>query len=99
MKGKKLKLKRLKKGHPALWVPTLYFSEGLPFVATSVVSVLMYKSLGLKDSEIALFTPLVTVNLCFSVSINLSCLKSPCYTFHKKRNCIPCKTNRNFRWH
>lgn len=45
--------------HPAYWVPTLYFSEGLPFVATSVVSVLMYKSLGLSDSEIAFFTTLV----------------------------------------
>lgn len=45
--------------HPATWVPTLYFSEGLPFVATSTVSVLMYKSLGLSDSEIAFFTTLV----------------------------------------
>jgi len=49
----------MKKNHPATWVPTLYFSEGLPFVATSVVSVLMYKSLGLSDSEIAFFTTLV----------------------------------------
>ncbi len=48
-----------KKNHPATWVPTLYFSEGLPFVATSVVSVLMYKSLGLSDSEIAFFTTLI----------------------------------------
>ncbi len=45
--------------HPATWVPTLYFAEGLPFVATSVVSVLMYKSLGLSDSHIAFFTTLV----------------------------------------
>ncbi|MFZ1292248.1 MAG: MFS transporter [Melioribacteraceae bacterium] len=51
--------KKIKKGHPALWVPTLYFSEGLPFVATSVVSVLMYKSLGLTDSDIAFFTTLI----------------------------------------
>lgn len=45
--------------HPATWVPTLYFSEGLPFAATAVVSVLMYKSLGLSDSQIAFFTTLV----------------------------------------
>jgi len=45
--------------HPATWVPTLYFSEGLPFVATATVSVLMYKSLGLTDSQIAFFTTLV----------------------------------------
>lgn len=51
--------KKNAKRHPATWVPTLYFSEGLPFVAASVVSVLMYKSLGLSDSEIAFFTTLV----------------------------------------
>ncbi|NOY59345.1 MAG: AmpG family muropeptide MFS transporter [Calditrichaeota bacterium] len=45
--------------HPATWVPTLYFSEGLPFVATTTVSVLMYKSLGLSDAHIAFFTTLV----------------------------------------
>jgi len=50
---------KVKKRHPATWVPTLYFSEGLPFVATSVVSVLMYKSFGLSDSEIAFFTTLI----------------------------------------
>lgn len=45
--------------HPALWVPTLYVAEGLPFVAVNVVSVLMYKSMGLADGEIAFFTTLV----------------------------------------
>ncbi len=47
------------KRHPATWVPTLYFSEGLPFAATATVSVLMYKSLGLTDSQIAFFTTIV----------------------------------------
>jgi len=47
--------------HPALWVPTLYTAEGLPFVMVNVVAVLMYKSLGFKDAEIAFFTSLVTV--------------------------------------
>ncbi|HAL56379.1 MAG TPA: MFS transporter [Bacteroidetes bacterium] len=46
--------------HPALWVPTLYFAEGLPFVMIATVSVLMYKSLGISDAEIAFFTTLVT---------------------------------------
>src|SRR5262245_31409881 len=45
--------------HPALWVPSLYVAEGLPFVATMLVSVQMYKSLGLSDSDIAAFTSLV----------------------------------------
>lgn len=47
--------------HPALWVPTLYTAEGLPYYMVTVVSVLMYKSLGLKDAEIAFFTSLVAV--------------------------------------
>ncbi len=54
MKNDLIKIK-----HPATWVPTLYFSEGLPFVATATVSVLMYKSLGLTDAQIAFFTTLV----------------------------------------
>jgi PAT family beta-lactamase induction signal transducer AmpG len=44
---------------PALWVPSLYVAEGLPFVATMLVSIQMYKSLGLSDAEIAAFTSLV----------------------------------------
>ncbi|MBW7886779.1 MAG: MFS transporter [Bacteroidetes bacterium] len=44
---------------PKLWVPTLYIAEGLPFVIVNVVSVLMYKSLGKSDGEIAFFTTLV----------------------------------------
>lgn len=51
----------LKPRHPALWVPTLYTPEGLPFVIVNVVSVLMYKSLGLADAQIAFFTSLVTI--------------------------------------
>jgi MFS transporter, PAT family, beta-lactamase induction signal transducer AmpG len=47
--------------HPALWVPTLYTAEGLPFVMVNVVAVLMYKSLGFKDAQIAFFTSLVAI--------------------------------------
>lgn len=45
---------------PIAWVPSLYFAEGLPNVVTVVVSVLMYKSLGLSDGDIAFFTSLIT---------------------------------------
>ncbi len=51
----------LKPRHPALWVPTLYTAEGLPFVVVNVVSVLMYKSMGRTDGEIAFFTTLVAL--------------------------------------
>jgi PAT family beta-lactamase induction signal transducer AmpG len=49
-----------KKIHPGYWVPTLYFAEGLPFVAIATVSVLMYKDMGLSDSQIAFFTTLIS---------------------------------------
>lgn len=38
------------------WIPTLYFSEGLPYVAVMTIAVIMYKRLGLSNTEIALYT-------------------------------------------
>ena len=35
------------------WVPTLYFAEGLPYVAVMTLSVILYKRLGLSNTEIA----------------------------------------------
>ncbi|MDF3066631.1 MAG: Major facilitator transporter [Polyangiaceae bacterium] len=42
--------------HPALWVPTLYFAEGLPMITVSVVAALMYKNLGVSNTDIAIYT-------------------------------------------
>ncbi len=44
---------------PAYWVPTLYFAEGLPFVAIAAASSLMYKNMGVSDAQIAFWTSLV----------------------------------------
>lgn len=44
---------------PARWVPTVYFAEGLPFVAIATVSTLMYKSMGISDAQIAFWTSVV----------------------------------------
>src|SRR6478609_10218931 len=46
----------VKRAHPALWVPTLYFAEGVPMITVSVVAALMYKNLGVSNTEIALYT-------------------------------------------
>ncbi len=54
-------VKASKPTSPAFWVPTLYTAEGLPFVIVNVVAVLMYRSLGKSDSEIAFFTSLVAI--------------------------------------
>lgn len=44
------------KQHPYKWVPTLYLSESLPFSAVMLISVIMFKELGLTDAEITLYT-------------------------------------------
>ena len=38
------------------WVPSLYFAEGLPYAMVMIVSVIMYKNLGLSNTDIALYT-------------------------------------------
>ena len=38
------------------WIPTLYFAEGLPNVAVITIAVIMYKRLGLSNTDIALYT-------------------------------------------
>ncbi len=41
---------------PWAWIPTLYFAEGLPYVAVMTLSVIMYKRLGISNTDIALYT-------------------------------------------
>ena len=38
------------------WIPSLYFAEGLPYVTVMIVSVIMYKNLGVSNTEIAFYT-------------------------------------------
>lgn len=45
-----------KKTNPWAWIPTLYFAEGLPYVAVMTISVIMYKRLGISNTDIALYT-------------------------------------------
>ncbi|KAB2654216.1 MAG: AmpG family muropeptide MFS transporter [Verrucomicrobia bacterium] len=41
---------------PWAWVPTLYTAEGLPYVLVMTLSVVMYKGLGISNTDIALYT-------------------------------------------
>ena len=41
---------------PWAWIPTLYFAQGLPYVAVMTVSVIMYKRMGISNTDIALYT-------------------------------------------
>jgi len=38
------------------WVPSLYFAEGIPYVAVMTVSLILYKQLGLGNAEITFYT-------------------------------------------
>lgn len=39
-----------------VWIPSLYFAEGLPYVFVMTVSVIMYKRLDISNTDIALYT-------------------------------------------
>jgi len=41
---------------PWSWIPTLYFAQGIPYVMVMSVSVVMYKRLGISNTDIALYT-------------------------------------------
>src|SRR5512146_29022 len=41
---------------PWWWLPTLYFSQGIPYVIVMTMSVVMYKRLGISNTDIALYT-------------------------------------------
>ena len=41
---------------PWAWVPSLYFAEGLPYVAVMIISLVMYKRMGISNTEVALYT-------------------------------------------
>ena len=38
------------------WIPTLYFGQGIPYVAVMTLSVILYKNLGISNTDIALYT-------------------------------------------
>ncbi|MBU2945611.1 MFS transporter [Zobellia uliginosa] len=42
-----------------VWVPILYFTQGLPYVLVVSVSVIMYKQLGVSNEDIGLYTSLL----------------------------------------
>ena len=48
-----------RKTSPVAWVPTLYFAMGMPFVVLNMVCTLMYKGMGVSDTQIAFWTSLI----------------------------------------
>lgn len=44
---------------PWIWVPTLYFAEGIPYFIVNNISVTMFTRMGVPNGEMALFTSLL----------------------------------------
>jgi PAT family beta-lactamase induction signal transducer AmpG len=42
--------------NPWTWVPSLYVAEGIPYIMAMTVSVVLYKRLGISNTDIALYT-------------------------------------------
>jgi MFS transporter, PAT family, beta-lactamase induction signal transducer AmpG len=49
-------MEKTKTKSPWSWVPTLYYAQGIPYVVVMTVSVIMYKRLGVSNTDIALYT-------------------------------------------
>ena len=48
-----------KKSSPWLWVPTLYFAEGIPYFVVNSISVIMFNRMGMPNGKMALLTSLL----------------------------------------
>ena len=46
---------------PWLWVPTLYFVEGLPYFIVNTISLIMFKDMGMDNGTLALLTSLISL--------------------------------------
>ncbi|MBQ9661116.1 MAG: MFS transporter [Bacteroidales bacterium] len=44
---------------PWWWIPTLYFAEGIPYFIVNVISVTMFKRLGMPNGDLAMYTSLL----------------------------------------
>ncbi len=47
---------RARTSSPWRWIPSLYFAEGIPYVVVMTVAVVLYKRMGVSNTDIALFT-------------------------------------------
>jgi PAT family beta-lactamase induction signal transducer AmpG len=50
---------RARTRNPWAWIPSLYLAEGLPYVVVMTVSVIMYKGLGVSNTDIGVYTSLL----------------------------------------
>ncbi len=44
---------------PWLWIPTLYFAEGIPYFIVNTISTIMFKKMGMSNPDIAAYTSIL----------------------------------------
>jgi len=47
---------KISRRNPLSWVPSLYYAEGIPYVVVTTVSTILYKRMGVSNTDIALYT-------------------------------------------
>jgi PAT family beta-lactamase induction signal transducer AmpG len=56
MRERNLKKNTGRRSRPWLWVPSLYFAEGIPYVVVVTLSVIFFKRMGISNARIAFYT-------------------------------------------
>mgnify|MGYP002620612769 CR=1 FL=1 len=52
-------MNKIKGISPAVWVPTLYFAEGIPYFVVNNISTIMFKKMGMSNADMAFYTSLL----------------------------------------
>ena len=52
-------MNKLKNVSPWIWVPTLYFAEGIPYFVVNNISVMMFTKMGVPNGDMSFFTTLL----------------------------------------
>lgn len=52
-------MQKVQANNPWKWVPSLYFAQAIPYVVVMSLSVIMYKDMGISNTDIAFYTSLL----------------------------------------
>ncbi len=54
-------MQQSKSKSPWLWIPTLYFVEGIPYFIVNTISLIMFKDMGMDNGTLSLLTSLISL--------------------------------------
>lgn len=72
-------MKQNKNINPWLWIPTLYFAEGIPYFIVNNISVVMFTNMGMSKGDMAMYTSLLylpwVIKPLWSPFVDIICTK------------------------